>query len=169
MERSGCLPEYNSVYKPSKIKWGEQSDGNAIIISSSTIIDAYNGIVTWRKNVFLGPYGKIGRDFIDQVTLHINDWNSDSENQHVSLKAACVLIAVSLQKPSPKSKTKDHQDALSNHLALWKGGKIDKLLREGRIIQGRIGKLKRSDLPDRSKGFAKLVLEGQRSTQRYVS
>ena len=38
---------------------------------------------------------------------------------------------------------------------------IGKLLREGRIIQGRIGKRKRSDLPDRSKVFAKLVMEGQ--------
>ena len=158
----GCLPEYNSAYKPSEIKWGIQSDGNAIIISSSTIIDAYNEIITWRKNVFLVPYGKIGRDFIDQVTLHINDWNSGSENQHVSLKAALVLIAVSLQKPSPKSKTKDHQDALSNRLALWKEGKIDKLLREGRIIQG--------CTPDRSKVFAKLVLEGQiNSALRFLS
>lgn len=166
----GCLPEYNSAYKPSEIKWGKQSDGSSIVISSSTIIDAYNEIVTWRKNVFLVPYGKIGRDFIDQVTLHINEWNSGSENQHVSLKAAFVLIAVSLQKPSPKSKTKDHQDALSKRLALWKEGKIDKLLREGRIIQGRIGKLKRSDPPDRSKVFAKLVLEGQiNSALRFLS
>ena len=81
-----------------------------------------------------------------------------------------MLIAVSLQKPSPKSKTKDHQDVLSNRLAIWKEGKIDKLLREGRIIQGRIEKLKRSDPPDRSKVFAKLVLEGQiNSALRFLS
>mgnify|MGYP001799733481 CR=1 FL=1 len=52
-----------------------------------------------------------------------------------------MLIAVALQKPSPTSKTKDHQDALSKRLALWKEGYIDKLLiRVGRIIQGGIGK-----------------------------
>ena len=44
---------------------------------------------------------------------------------------------------------------------LWRKGEINKLLREGRITQGRIGKLKASDPPDRSKVFAKLVLEGQ--------
>ena len=71
------------------------------------------------------------------------------------------FLFISLQKPSPKSKTRDHQNVLSNRLALWKEGKIDKLLREGRIIQGRIGKLKRVGPPDRSKVFAKLVLEGQ--------
>ncbi|CAB4008847.1 Hypothetical predicted protein, partial [Paramuricea clavata] len=108
-----------------------------------TINDAYDEITTWRKNVFLVPYGKIGRDFIDQITMHINDWNSGSENQHVSLKAVFVLLAVGLQKPNPKSKAKDHQDALSKRLALWKDGEI------------------RSNHPDKAKVFAKLVLEGQ--------
>ncbi|EDO48836.1 predicted protein [Nematostella vectensis] len=92
---------------------------------------------------------------------HINDWNAGSENHHVSLKAAFVSLAVALQKPSPKSKEKDHQEALSKRLALWKAGEICKPLREGRILQGRIGKLKTSDSPERSKVFAKLVLEGQ--------
>ena len=84
------------------------------------------------------PYGNIGRNFIDQVTLHINDWNSGSDNQHISLKAAFVLLAVGLQKPSPKSKAKDHQDVLSKRLILWRQDEINKLLREGRIIQGRL-------------------------------
>ena len=152
------------------INWGKRSDGNAIVISTSVITDAYNEIATWRKNVFLVPYGKVGRDFIDQVTLHINDWNSGSDNQHISLKAAFVLLAVGLQKPSPKSKAKDHQDVLSKRLILWRQGEINKLLREGRIIQGRIGKLKASEPPDRSKVFAKLVLEGQiNSALRFLS
>ena len=158
----GCLPEYNTIYKPSMINWGKRSDGNAIVISTSVITDAYNEIATWRKNVFLVPYGKIGRNFIDQVTFHINDWNSGSDNQHISLKAAFVLLAVGLQKPSPKSKAKDHQDVLSKRLILWRQGEINKLSREGRItVQCRIGKLKASEPPDRSKVFAKLVLEGQ--------
>lgn len=127
----------------------------------STISDAYDEITTWRKNVFLVPYGRTGKDFIDQITLHINEWNNCSDNQHIALKAAFVRLAVGLQKPSQKSKAKDHQDILSKCLALWKDGEINKLLREGRIIQGRIGKRKTSDPPDRSKVFAKLVMEGQ--------
>ena len=100
------------------------------------------------------PYGKIGREFIDQVTLHINDWNSSSDNQHMSLKATFVLLAVTLQKPSPKSKTKDHLEALSKCLTHWKEGEISKLLREGRILQGSIGNFKTSDPPEKSKVFA---------------
>ncbi len=102
--------------------------------------------------------------------MHINDWNSGSENQHVSLKAVFVLLAVGLQKPNPKSKAKDHQDALSKRLALWKDGEISKLIREGRIIQSRIGKFKGSNHPDKAKVFAKLVLEGQiNSALRFLS
>lgn len=168
--KPGCLPAYDTVHKPSTINWGKRSDGTAIIISASNIVDAYNEIVTWRKNAFLVPYGKIGRDFIDQVTLHINNWNNGSDEQHVSLKAAFVLLAVGLQKPGPKSKAKDHADALSKRLVLWKEGEIHNLLREGRIIQGRIGKSKMSDPPDKSKVFAKLVLEGQiNAALRFVS
>ena len=158
----GYLPEHNVVDKPSKITWGTRSDGTrSVVIPTSIITDAYNEIVTWRNNVFLVPYGKTGKEFIDQVTSHINDWNSNSDQQHISLKAAFVLLAVALQKPSPKSKTKDHQDFLSKCLALWKEGEIRMLLREGRMLQRRIGKLKTFDQTEKSKIFAKLVLEGQ--------
>ena len=52
----------------------------------------------------------------------------------------------------------------------WKEGEISKLPREGRILQGRIGKLKTSDPPEKSKVFAKLVLEGQiNSALRFLS
>jgi hypothetical protein len=55
-------------------------------------------------------------------------------------------------------------------LALWKDGQIDKLLREGRMIQARIGKSKKSEPPDRAKIFAKLVMEGQiNSAMRFLS
>ena len=166
----GCLAEHNVVDKPSMITWGTRSDGSLVVIPTSIITDAYNEIVTWRKNVFLVPYGKTGKEFIDQVTSHINDWNSNSDQQHISLKEAFVLLAIALQKPSPKSKTKDHQNFLSKRLALWKEGEISKLLREGRMLQGRIGKLKAFDQPEKSKIFAKLVLEGQiNSALRFLS
>ena len=104
----GCLPDYYPTAEPSLINWGKRNDGSTIVLSSSTIINAYNEIVRWKKNAFLVPYGKIGRDFIDQVTSHINDWNKSSDNFHMSLKATFVLLAAGLQKPGPKSKAKDH-------------------------------------------------------------
>ena len=120
--------------------------------------------------MFLVLNGKIGRDLIDQVTSHIDDWNNSSDNCHVSLKAAFVLLAVGLQKPGPKSQAKDHQNALAKRLILWREGESSKLLRKYRIIQRRIGKLKGSASPDKTKVFAKLVLEGQiNAALRFVS
>ena len=70
-----------------------------ITITTATIDDAYNEVTTWRKNTFF-PYGKTGRDFIDQLTKLIDDWNNRSPMQHLALKAAIVLLATALQKMS---------------------------------------------------------------------
>ena len=68
-----------------------------LTVSLSTIDDAYNEISKWRKNTFLVPYGKVGRELIDKMTENINDWNNRSKMQPIALKAAIVLLAVGLQ------------------------------------------------------------------------
>ena len=91
--------------------------------------------------------------------------------QQLALKAAIVLLAVGLQKPSQKLKAKDHQECLEKRLKLWKNGEIECLLREGRMIQRRIQKSRRnSDPPNKARIFAKLVMEGQiNSALRFLS
>lgn len=147
--------------KPSSVYWGRKSDGAEIWLNTTAIVNAYNEVTTWRKNTFLVPYGKIGHDFIDQLANHINDWNNNSERQHIALTAAIVLLALALQKPSQASKAKDHQECLSSRLALWKEGEIDTLVREGRMIQKRLKKPRGKEPPNKAKIFAKLVFEGQ--------
>ena len=146
------------ISRPHTVTWDRNSDGEIITISSSVIDGAYNEITTWRKNTFLVPYGKIGRDFIDQLSKHINDCNNETAMQH--LKAAIVLLAVGLQNPHQKSKAKEHQECLEKRLKLWRDGKIDCLLRKRRMIQRRIQKSCRNDPPNKAKIFAKLVMEG---------
>ena len=104
---------------------GKRIDGSDIVLQALVITDAYNEIVTWRKNVFLVPYGRTGRDFINQVTSHINDWINGANCQHIALKAAFVLLAVGLQKPSPKCKAKEHQKLSSKRLVQWKDVEIN--------------------------------------------
>ena len=79
----------------------------------SAIDNAYNEISKWPKNTFLVPYGKVGREFIDKMTEHINDWNNGSKMQPIAVKAATAFLAVSLHKPSQTSKAKDHQECLA--------------------------------------------------------
>ena len=94
-EVPGSLVEVSTVGTPQLIVWGHSEE--EITVNSSEIINAYNEIISWRKNTFLVPYGKIGREFIDQLTKHINDWNNRAESQHVSLEGAFVLLALVLQ------------------------------------------------------------------------
>ena len=76
-----------------------------------------------------------------------------------ALKVPIVLLALCLQKPGPKSKSKDHQDCLAKRLVLWKKGEVDTLLREGRMIQRRLGNSRRAtDPPNKAKIFASLVM-----------
>ena len=161
---------YKVASVPASVNWGRKGDGEMIMLDASLIVKAYNEIITWRKNSFLVPYGKTGRDFIDQITKHINDWNNGTEMQHTALKAAFVLLAVGLQKPSKKSKAKDHQECLTRRLVLWKEGEVDTLLREGRMIQRHLDRSPKADPPNKAKIFAKLVMEGQiHSALRYLS
>ena len=81
--------------------------------------------------------------------------------QHLALEAAIVLLAVVLQKPSQRSKAKEHQECLKKRLILWGNGEIGSLLREGRMIQRRLSKLHKNDPPNKARIFAKLVMEGQ--------
>lgn len=164
------LPHYEALEKPSSFKWGQSSDGRTLFVETSTINDAYNEITQWRKNAFLIPYGRAGKDFIDQLTIHFNTWNNGADGKHVSLKAAFVLMAVALQKPHKKSKAKEHQECLIKRLALWKDGDVDGLVREGRLIQRRLTSSKRTEPADKAKVFANLIMKGQiHSALRYLS
>ena len=102
--------------------------------------------------------------------MHIIDWNNIAENQHIALKAAFVLVVDCLQKPSKKSKTKDLIECLARRVALWKKGDIDQLIREGRMIQQRVGRSRKIEQPNKAKIFAKLVMAGQiKAALRYLS
>ena len=96
VEVPGSLPQFSTVDTPQSIVWG-QSERKVIRVSSSEIINAYNEITSRRRNIFLVPYGRTGREFTDQMTKHINDWNNITESHHIALKAAFVLLALVLK------------------------------------------------------------------------
>ena len=80
----------------------------------STIEDAYDEIVKWQKHIFLVPFGKIGREFIDKFTKHINDWNNRSPLKHVALKTAIVLQQLALKSLVKNQKQRINKNASGN-------------------------------------------------------
>ena len=126
------------------------------------INSAYNEIVYWRKNVFLVPSGKNGKEFIREIIFWVKHFNEQSKQSVVALKACMVLPALLLQKPSRASKAKDHSLKLEKRLTMWREGNILDLLKEGREIQKRLiaSHSKRND-DQNAKIFARLILQGK--------
>ena len=168
--RAGLLPNYEAINAPSTFVWGQHADGRTITVSLSTIDNAYNEISKCRKNAFLVLYGKVGRGLLIRWQRIETIGATDRKRQPIPLRAAIVLLAVGLQKPSQKSKVKDHQECLAKWLILRKEGEIDKSLREEWMIPKRLSNSRRVDPPNAARVFANLVTSGQiNSALRYLS
>ena len=80
-------------------------------------------------------------------------------------KAAFLLLAVALQKSSPKSKTKDHQEVLCKRLHSGRKGKLASCYVKVEFFSDVLESLRQI-----SKVFAKLVLKGPiNSMLRFLS
>ena len=59
------------------------------------------------------PTGAAGKKFINEATKMINFWTDNSPLKLIAFKALHMIPALLLQKPSKRSKSKDHLAALS--------------------------------------------------------
>ena len=88
-----------------------------------------------------------------------NAFTSSSAMESIAMKAAIVLP---VQKPSSKSKAKEHNNCLERRLRTWLDGDLNDLVSEGRIIQRRIPKTNPGDSQKcLSRSFANLMFEGK--------
>ena len=72
-----------------------------------------------------------------------------------------VLPSLLLQKPSKKSKTKDHCAALQRSLTLWHDGNVLELLKEEATIQDTLKSVNtRNTIGEISKKFVKKMQQG---------
>ena len=127
------LPEYPPMSSPT-FTWGNFSDPEFATLLDTT----YAEVVHWRHNCFSVPFGKVGRDFLSGLLRFYLAYGSASALEAVSLKAAIVLCILLLQKPSKRSKTKDHIKCFERRSASWSNGDLEELVREGRTIQHRL-------------------------------
>ena len=72
---------------------------------------------------------------VHNLVSRINCWIDDTALKPIALKSVMVMPALLLQKPSSKSKSKDHLSALSRRIRSWEKGDIQVLLEEGETIQ----------------------------------
>ena len=163
MNRLRTLPTYQaSAAVRDQTRWSDEP----IAVDVPSVVDsinaAYAEIVHWRRNLFLVPFGKVGKAFVHELSrLH------QAVGEHSSLETiAMVLPALLLQRPHSSSRVKDHTHCLERRLPLWRAGRIDELIRESCTIQGHLATLKsRSGLTAETfhRTFANLVFAGKLS------
>ena len=97
---------------------------------------AYSEVVHWRRNVFSVPSGKAGKAFVSEMAWLFQSYAEGSPLESIAITAAMILPPLLLQKPTPKSKARDHVRCLECRLQCWRDGDIESLLSEGKTIQG---------------------------------
>ena len=125
------------------------------------ISKVYEEVVHWRRNVFKIPFGGQGKAFVQEMASLFQSYTDASAREKVALKAAMVLLALALQKPSKTSKSKDHITCMERRHSLWKQGNFKALLEEGRAIQGSLQPNRRAESMQISRRFAELMGQGK--------
>ena len=172
MEFAETLEQYEDPWPlPScptpDFQWGSL-DGKTFCDS---IHEAYEEIIHWKRNVFLLPSGASGKSFIVETSRLLQAFADGSALQCIALKASLVMQTLLLQKPSQKSKARDHVSHLKRRLEMWKEGNIQALLQEGRCIQRYLTKRPRpSDDEAIARNFGRMMEQGKvRSALQYLS
>ena len=146
------------VIRANKIKWGDLVGEDNI---RTTVNKIYDEITTWKKNLFMLPRGKSGSEFIKELTRLIELFVNDTKWKNLSLTLMHIFIPIMLQKPSPKSKAKQHVKYLMKRLQLWKSGDLNTLMNEVNVIQKRLKTAVVNKRESNEKAFCRLMLLGK--------
>ena len=140
--------------------WGDLN-GQEIVDSVNS---AYLEVVRWRRNIFQVPTGSAGEHFIAELTKLYCHFNDSTAFKSIALTLSAIIFPLLLQKPSPTSKTRDHVRYLQKRLLLWRAGKLEELLSEGRAIQKRFSKKKKPRHMKQQARFISLMEQGKISS-----
>ena len=142
----------------SNLKWGDMSGFQEI---TDNIMNTYSEITKWKKNMFEIPKGNIGKELVSEVTKIIQLFTSKTKWEPVALHMLNIFLPLMLQKPSSKSKNRDHIRYLRKRIDLWKQGKLLELVSECKEIQKRLINGKHMKDKSNIKGFTNLMLQGK--------
>ena len=162
----GQLPAFSPQSAPNFCRGN--MDGGEVLNEMNKI---YDEVVFWKKNIFLLPSGKVGKDFVAEMTRLVQSFANATSMEGIALKALVILQVLILQKPHARSKSRDHVQCVQRRLELWKMAIFEELLREGRTLQHRLETNLRNVSEDQlSKVFSHLVIQGKiNAALRYLS
>ena len=133
------------------------------------IDNAYNGIITWRKNLFKLLSGKAPKLFIKELTTGLEHYNNNIDFQGISLKLFIVLPRLILQKLFKNSKVKDHCRKMNERIKLLLKVCILDIIKDCKNTQRRQVVSKRQTTNEISKTYNKLMLARKVNTALKLS
>ena len=81
-------------------------------------IEAYEEIVKWRKNIFMIPTGKIGKQFVQRMKDHIDSWCNEDKSGQMALKYVMIMPQILLQNPVRNPSACQIKETLERRLAM---------------------------------------------------
>ena len=96
------LPPYTPL--STEFSWSDYVDGATF---SQKVTDAYDEVVHWRSNLFLVPYGRIGKEFVQELSRLISAFGEGSALEGIAIKATMIQCTLLLQRPYQSASTSD--------------------------------------------------------------
>ena len=113
------LPPYKSP-NTENFKWGEKDAAEFY----RDLDVAYREVVQWRRNIFMVPLGKIGEQFIQELSSLYHSYGNSDARETVALTAVITMPTLLLQKPHRKSTISEHVQVLARRIEEWKKGNL---------------------------------------------
>ena len=128
------LPSFTPLPPPS-FSWTDTLESG---VFAQQVSNVYEEVVRWRRNVFLVPYSKFGREFVQELAQMVSAYGDGGAFECVVIKAAMIMCSLLLQRPYHSVTSADLVKYLQCRMTLWKQGDIAELLCERRVILSRL-------------------------------
>ena len=98
------------------------------------IDNTFNGIITWRKNLFKLLSEKAHKSCTKELKTLLEHYNNNSDFQAIALDIFIVLPSLILQKPCKHSKAKDHCLKVEERMKLLQEDHILNIIKHCNLI-----------------------------------
>ncbi len=129
----------------------------------SEINEAFDAVAHFRKNLFILPSGKTGKEYVEWKAKLFQAFAAGDSLEQIALKAQAIMEHLLLQEINGH-KSKQHKNTLERRLQKWNEGRVRELLDEAQEIQNRLKERKKTDPKEVSRIFAKHIFEENVST-----
>ena len=153
----GEMPAQNTGRN--RVKWGDLSGLEDV---AAVIEDIHARITTWRANCFEVPRSQAGKDFVKEATRLLKLFNTRTRWEPLAINILLIFFPMMLQKPSARSKSKDHSRYLLKRLQWWNEGCLEEIMSEAEEIQRRMATTSKKRKEEaKGRGFSRLMMEGK--------